>query len=112
MQKTKVAVIFPKYEIDDSSHYPYWYPVFEQAGKTLDLVVLFETGKSKPHIGNIKSLVQNWQIKPFNLIERTIKLLAFRLQGYRNFYIHYSLYSFFLAKIITKIFGGNHQRHR
>lgn len=106
MEKTKVAVIFPKYQPDDSSHFPYWYRLFEEAGKKLRLKVFFETGRDPVRIKNSQAYLQKLQIKPLNLGERLIIFLIWRINGFKYFYVHYSLFSFFLAKLITTFFGG------
>lgn len=103
MTKPKVAVIFPKYNINDDSHFPYWYKVFEKSSRDLDIFLLFETGQK---LNSDKSFTQRIQQKPFNLIERFGVILWLRLKGYSNFYIHYSLHSLFLAKLVTIVFGG------
>ena len=106
MKKHKVVVIFPKYKLNDSSHFPYWYRVFEEAGKKLQLLLVFETGSSSPSFNNCDVYRQKIRIKPFNLLERLVIFCWLRLQGYQHFYVHYSIYSLFLAKVVTFLFGG------
>ena len=114
VMKPKVAIIFPKYAPNDSSHYPYWYKVFNQASKALDLCVVFET-PNKILKGNrhkeanefgLHTIHQHTTLKPFNLFDRFFILLKLRFQGYSHFYIHYSIWSLLISKVITTLFGG------
>jgi len=97
--KHKLLVVFPKADSQDSTHYPYWYRVFEEAGKILDIYVLFESGKKDFLLANCKVCIQKWQIKPINLIERYIRLVRFRLMGYKKAYVHASIWGSILAKL-------------
>ncbi|NMC36410.1 glycosyltransferase family 4 protein [Candidatus Beckwithbacteria bacterium] len=106
MAKPKIAIIFPEYNPDGHTHFPYWYKVFALASKKLDLFILFESGKKQAKIANAKSKIQNWQNKPINLLERLYYLVSLRLQGYKVFYVHYSLFGFLLARLVTWILGG------
>lgn len=106
MSKAKVVIVFPKYDRDDNSHYPYWYRVFEEAGKKLSLKVFFETGKGEINLENCETYRQRWQVKPLNLLERFVYFVYLRCQGYQKFYVHYSLFSFFIAYLVTRLCGG------
>jgi len=97
--KHKLLVVFPKADYQDSTHYPYWYRVFEKAGKTLDIYVLFESGNKDFLLPNCKVRIQRWQLKPFNLIERYYLLLRFRFKGFNQAYIHASIWGSILAKL-------------
>ena len=44
--------------------------------------------------------------KPINLLERFLFILWYRFQGYQHFYVHYSIWSLYLAKLVTSQFGG------
>lgn len=103
--KKKVAIVFPQYDLNSSSHYPYWYRLFEEAAGEIELFVVFESGQ-KYSAGGLSTYTQWFQIKPFNLIERLVVLCCLRLKGYRSFYVHYSLWGFFLAKLVALVFGG------
>jgi len=105
-EKPKVVVIFPKYKLDDSSHFSYWYRIFEEAGKELDIKIIFESGTPPAVINNSQVYLQKIQIKPFNLLERFCWLCYLRLKGCKTFYTHYSLFGFFIANLITSLLGG------
>lgn len=106
MKAAKVIVIFPKYFIHDGSHFPYWYRVFEVAGTSLDLAVLFESGQIPVKIKNLnRCYLQRVQSKPINLCERLVVLLYWIFLGYKKIYIHYSLYSFLLVWLLRPILG-------
>ncbi len=100
---TKVLVIFPKYSAHDASHYPYWYQLFHQASRSLNLLVLFESGHQAPQ-SLFPSLTQRFTQKPLNLIERFFLILHFRLQGYTRVYIHYSYFAVFLTRLLKLFF--------
>lgn len=106
MKKSKVLIIFPKYQADDATHYPYWYKVFQVASSGLDLAILFESGQEPIEIKGVSSAkIQRFQLKPINLIERFFLLLVYIFQGYNHIYIHYSLFSFILVWLLRPIFG-------
>jgi len=80
--------------------------LFEEAGRNIDLHILFESGTPPAVINNCQVYLQKTQIKPFNLLERFFWLCYLRLKGYKAFYTHYSLFGFFIAKLITGLLGG------
>lgn len=103
---TKVMIIFPSYNPREGTHLPYWYKVFERSGKKLSLAIVFESGQNQVQISNLSQVqVQRFTQKPFNLVERTVIILRLILSGYRNIYIHYSLYSFVIAWLLRPMFG-------
>jgi glycosyltransferase involved in cell wall biosynthesis len=97
--KTKLLTIFPRYNSNDTTHYPYWYKLFDEAGKQLDLVVLFESGvEPADSFNSINSIrIQRFQLKPINLLERFILIKNYIQAGYTNVYIHYSYWSVVLV---------------
>lgn len=116
--KPKVVVIFPRFDQQDGSHYPYWYDLFEKAGKSLELAVVYESTNKQSRKNFQFSILRHTQgkffnfqiqhisLKPVNIIERLILLIKLRVQGYTHFYVHYSIWSLFLAKVVTILFGG------
>jgi glycosyltransferase involved in cell wall biosynthesis len=97
--KTNALIIFPRFNVGDATHYPYWYTLFDEAGKQLDLAMLFESGADPlKHFSNITSIrTQRFQSKPLNLIERFFLLVEYVSKGYTNLYIHYSYWSVVLV---------------
>lgn len=95
----KVLVIFPRFNASDATHYPYWYVLFNEAGKQLDLAILFESGAGPlKDFSNITSIrMQRFHSKPLNLIERFFLLVEYVYKGYTNVYIHYSYWSVVLV---------------
>lgn len=113
----KVLIIFPSYRKEEATHYPYWYEIFEEVAKKLDVVLLFESGEHRSTITNAKFVkTQKITLKPFNLIERLYFIFYFINLGYRKVYIHYSYWSVFLCKFISlfypiKIFYWNCEKY-
>ncbi len=103
--KTKVLVIFPRFNTSDATHYPYWYWLFDVAGKQIDLAILFESGdgavKSFSNISVIR--MQKFQLKPFNLIERFMIVKKYIQEGFQNIYIHYSYWSVVIAWLLKNV---------
>jgi glycosyltransferase involved in cell wall biosynthesis len=98
----KVLVIFPRFNASDATHYPYWYSLFNEAGKQLELAILFESGAgSADYFSHLRSIrVQRFQSKPLNLLERFILINNYIQAGYTDIYIHYSYWSVGLAWIL------------
>jgi len=100
--KHKVLFIFPSFNNNEATHYPYWYELINEAAKKLDAVILFESGRGKSNLKHVKQvLIQQITIKPFNLIERFYQIVKFINQGYNKIYIHYSFWSLFITKLIS-----------
>lgn len=100
--KHKVLIIFPRFNASDATHYPYWYSLFNEAGKQLDLAILFESGTGSPdyfsHLTSIR--IQIFQSKPLNLLERIYFLIHYVSLGYANIYIHYSYWSVVISWLL------------
>jgi len=113
----KVLFIFPSFSRDEATHYPYWHRLIEEAGKKIEAVVLFESGRDKPKLKNVRqTVVQKVMFKPFNLVERFWLVLKFVKKGYKKIYIHYSYWSVFLSKFVSfftqvKIFYWNCEKY-
>lgn len=87
VSKPKVLVIFPEAS-SSSTHYPYWYELFDEASKNLNTHILYES-------------IQKIKLKPFNLLERFLNIFYWRLKGYNHVYIHYSYWGVVLSKIVS-----------
>ena len=98
----KVLVIFPRFNASDATHYPYWYVLFNEAGKQLDLAILFESGTGSPeYFSHLRSIrIQIFQSKPLNLLERIYFLIHYVSLGYTNIYIHYSYWSVVISWLL------------
>lgn len=101
MNKPKLLVIFPKYAARDTTHYSYWYPVFSEAGKKLDLAIIFESKDSQPNLKNVTIYSTIDLPKPLNLLVRAFVIIKALLAGYRQVYIHYSYHSLFIVKLLS-----------
>lgn len=107
--KTKVLIVFPRFNTNDATHYPYWYKLFDEAGKQLTIALLLESGSGDISQFNRLSnvIMQKFQAKPLNLVERLVLMRKLVLQGYSKIYIHYSYWSVIIAWVIKHI-----TRHR
>lgn len=107
--KPKVLIIFPRYNPDDASHYPYWYKLFNQAGDELNIALLFESANAAIHTSTFPNLnvikSQHWQQKPFNLLERSWHIIKAAQQGYKKVYIHYSDWSVIICWLLKPFLG-------
>ena len=107
MKKPKALFILPKYAKDDGSHYPYLYALVDSASKSLDSAIIFESGDSVPELKSVDKIeIQKIQHKPLNLLERSVLLVKYFLQGYTCVYVHYSYWSVYISKLIGFFFNA------
>jgi len=107
--KHKVCYVLPEYREDASTHFSYIGKLLETAGRDLDIFLVILRGeKPKSDLGCSKIVVLNGS----NFLIRNAKLKYWffwaRLKGYRDFYVHYSFFAAFVAKVFfARVFYWN-----
>lgn len=104
--KPKLCYIAPRYAENDATHFSHLYDFVEEAAKRFDIFLIIEHGETpQTNFGCTKVVV----IKAIPLVNNI--LLKFRIfqawfLGYKNFYVHYSFKSAWIASCLTRVFGG------
>jgi glycosyltransferase involved in cell wall biosynthesis len=107
MRRQKIFFVLPKLSRDDSNHYWHILELLQKAGETLDVFLFVERGEDRIAKGRIKNLYyQKFSWPPLTILERLFLFVLNRLRGYKNFYVHQSVFSSFLAVGITRLLGG------
>lgn len=105
--KKKLVYILPEYSSQSSSHYGHIYDLLINISENIDVFVIVEKYKDRWEEKKLAGIYhQKIQKAPFSLFERLVIIIALRLKGYTNYYIHYSIFSSIIASLIIKISGG------
>lgn len=96
-----------KYDAEDYTHFAHIHDFLREAGKDADIFLIIEKVKGRVDINSLIGLlgVKDLYIGS-GFIKKSLGFFRARLTGYKNFYVHYSFGSAFLASIMTKLFGG------
>lgn len=106
--KKKICYILPKFDLNIDTHYFYLYDFINEVAKDLNLVLLIEKSNSDIiFFKNVNKIyIQKFSWTPLRIIENFLLLLWIRLQGVKNFYIHYSYISAFNSSLIARLSGA------
>lgn len=105
--KPKLCYILPRYARDDSTHFAHIADFLSGISQYFDVALLIENGEMpKDNFGC--SMVQKlwFSFLPFRYGELKLRVLALRLRGYRNVYVHYSFTAALAASIVMRLTGG------
>lgn len=103
----KLVFVLPELDTQASSHHWHLYELLQEVGKSQDVFLFAETGKSVPKKDRIKQIyIQKFHFLPMRLVERLGVFFWLNLQGYRTFYIHQSIVSSILASLSSHLFGA------
>ena len=83
--------------------------ILGELSNEFELIVIIEReseGAKDIYFGTAKIEVVKSRFLPLRIIETAIRLKKARFSGYRDFYVHYSFLSAFIASLIVRIFGG------
>ena len=105
----KLCYILPEYDEKTATHFAHLYDFIREISKDFDLLVIVERTRVRKDLINLDSSrikVIRSEFLPLRLIETAYHLKIARFGGYRDFYVHYSFLSAFMASLITKVLGG------
>ncbi len=107
--KQRVCYILPRYDENDATHAAYLTDFIERAADALDICFIIGRGGKayQSSHANLRAERLLLGAVPFlKHVELGLSLIAARLLGYRNFYIHYSFAAAFLASILLRPTGA------
>ena len=99
-KRKKLIFVLPEYDKNTSTHFTHTLDLIDEAGKHLDIMLFIEYAKGCPKLENVKKVYcQKFTFPLLSFLERFLFFMALRLDGYKNFYVHYSYWSAILAKL-------------
>ena len=111
--KTRICYILPFYEEGTDTHLFYNYELIKKlAARSEDIYLIIEKspklslGKIKQNLGISNCYMQIFSFPLFRFLELLFKCFMLRLQGYANFYVHYSYYGALAAWLATWLSGS------
>jgi len=105
--RPKLCLILPIYDEGVWGHSQHIYRLVERLGLSVDIFLIFETGRGRVNIGNCaKIITQKFRRKPWSQAELLLILLRARLSGYRFFFSYFSVRPALYSKLITFLFHG------
>ncbi len=104
----KLCYILPEYRSDDATHFSHIHDFLKEISKSFDIFLIVEKG-SVPNkaLGYRNVYLLYFSFLPLRALETFFILLWVRLEGYRNFYVHYSFMSAFFASLVGRTFYWN-----
>ena len=104
----KLCYVLPEYRSNDATHFSHIHDFLKEISKFFDIFLVIEKG-SVPDVslGYKNVYLLHFRFLPLRIIETFFVLFLVRAKGYRNFYIHYSFLSAFIASLIGKTFYWN-----
>ena len=105
----KLCYILPEYDKKTATHFAHLFDFIGELSNEFELIVIIERaseGAKDIYFGTAKIEVVKSRFLPLRIIETAIRLKKARFSGYRDFYVHYSFLSAFIASLIVRIFGG------
>lgn len=104
--KPKLFFVIPELDKKTTSHYWHVYELLQRVGEKIEVVLFAETGHSLPPKRSLKGIyLQNYRFLPLKILERVIFFVKYSRNGYKQFYIHQSIFSSILAATLGKILG-------
>lgn len=105
-KRRKLCYVIPQYELGAHTHFAYLIPFIRKLTKNFDIWLIVERGTFPPDMGAHCISLGESQIPIIRFMR--VKYFLFRayLSGYRDFYVHYSFFSAFVASSIVRVFGG------
>src|SRR3989344_5288987 len=103
----RLVYIIPEYDAASASHFYHIHELLERASQDLDIFLVIEKGKVPPKIKNFKGIyVQRFSFPPLRFFELWVLFLYLRFKGWKNFWVHYSLYAAVAALDVNSFLGG------
>ncbi|MEK7520884.1 MAG: glycosyltransferase family 4 protein [Patescibacteria group bacterium] len=104
---TKLCYILPEYDPRSHTHFAYLPGFIREISKDFAVFLVIEKGERPPDDWGCRRIwVARFSFPPVKWCELHCRLLYARLWGCRDFYVHYSFGSAFLASTIVKVCGG------
>ena len=104
----KLCYVLPEYRPDDASHFSHIHDFLKEISKFFDIFLVVEKGSVLDvSLGYKNVYILRFQFLPLRIIETFFIFFLVRIKGYRNFYIHYSFLSAFVASLIGRTFYWN-----
>ena len=105
--KPKLCYVLPRYETADASHFSHIHDFLKEIGGIFDIYLVVEKGSKPPaSLGYTNVYVIKSKFVFLRIIETKLIILKARFSGYKDFYVHYSFLSAFVASVIIRVFGG------
>src|SRR3989344_4443805 len=104
--RRKLCFIIPEYRSLAATHFNYLYKLIFLLEEEMDIFLIVEQGDKPDFLKKGFFYVQKFKILPLRFIENFLILLYVRLQGYRDFYTHYSFLSAFNSSLMVNLLGG------
>lgn len=109
-EQKKICYVLSCYDAADHTHFAHIHDFIKELAKSAEIFLVVEKSNSDvKEIGEalgVKAEVLSRKEKTPNILINFFALLGARLNGWRDFYVHYSFLSAFNASLIVKIFGG------
>lgn len=106
MESKRLCLVIPKYQLETATHFNYLYKLISLLDEELSLFLIVERGDKPDFLKKGKAYVLKFRFLPLKLLENFLILMYARMNGYQDFYIHYSFLSAFNASLIAKIGRG------
>ncbi|MDD5547600.1 MAG: glycosyltransferase family 4 protein [Candidatus Pacebacteria bacterium] len=106
MNSHKLCYVLPEYSPDSHTHFAYIADFLKEAGKEADIFLIIERGR-KPDFGfGCRKVFVAGGFGLWRIFKTKLLILYARMSGHKDFYIHYSFLSAFIASCAVRIFGG------
>jgi glycosyltransferase involved in cell wall biosynthesis len=106
MSKPKLCYVIPEYNSEAHTHFAYLTPFIRALSETFDIWLVVERGTAPPDMGTVRVSVARMRIPLLRLINIKFLLFWARVSGYKDFYVHYSFFSAYVASVIARVTGG------
>jgi glycosyltransferase involved in cell wall biosynthesis len=106
-KREKLCYVLPRYDKNDDTHFSYLPEFIGSFSAHNDVHIVIERGElpEREVFPNASvSLVRGSGL--FRMLQIKWRLMQARASGYRDFYVHYSFFSAYVASVLVRVFGG------
>lgn len=105
-QKPKLCYIAPQYDTDDATHFSHLFDFVEEISKHYDIFLIIEKGGMPETDFGCTNIAVIPSLPFLSIMTLKFRIFQARFLGYKDFYVHYSFKSAWIAACVTRIASG------